>query len=119
MRTEKLKVYICEHCIRKMFGAGAMSRHEKWCRSNPNNTHKCFEFCKYLKMTQESFGDKEGYKQRFTEMLCTKRNVKMYSYKFEKKTTKPKNALEGLERMPLECDLYEYMHADELPEIFK
>ena len=109
MRIEKLIVYICEHCNKKMFGAGAMSRHEKWCKENTNNKHKCFEFCKHLEMTQEYEADYDGYKQKFTKMICTKRNVDMYSYKFEKKTTKPANTLEGLERMPLKCDLYEEM----------
>lgn len=32
----------------------------------------------------------------------------MYSYKFEKNTNKPIDALVGLERMPLKCDLHEY-----------
>jgi len=31
----------------------------------------------------------------------------MYSFKFEKNTRKPVDALDGLERMPLECDVYE------------
>ena len=52
-------------------------------------------------------------------MTCTKRNVKMYSFKLEKKYTKPVNALKGLERMPLECDLFEQMHYNEIEQRFE
>ena len=54
--------------------------------------------------------DEDGNQIGGTEMLCTKRNVQMYSFKYEKNIRKPENALDGLERMPLECDLYEYSH---------
>jgi len=40
----------------------------------------------------------------------------MYSYKFEKNTRKPVDALNGLERMPLECDLHEYKD-DYIPDL--
>jgi hypothetical protein len=92
-----------------MFGKGAMSRHEKYCRDNPNNQHKCFEFCKHLKRDVHiNSDDYENYEKR-TYMTCMKTGKALYSYKFEKNTNKPVNALEGLERMPLECDLHEYM----------
>jgi hypothetical protein len=54
---------------------------------------------------RDDFGNLEG---SCTTMLCMKRNIEMYSYKFEKNTRKPVDALNGLERMPLECDLHEY-----------
>lgn len=111
MKIQQETVYRCDHCNRSMLGKGAMSRHEKYCRQNPNNKHKCFEFCKHLEkaFTHEETGDYNN-EPRITHMTCTKLNIKMYSYKFEKNTTKPINALIGLTRMPLECDSYEDMH---------
>jgi len=37
MKTIQGKYYQCEYCGRKMFGAGAMVRHEKYCTQNPHN----------------------------------------------------------------------------------
>ena len=110
MKIHQETIYRCEHCNKPMFGKGAMARHEKYCRENPNNKHKCFAFCKHLSMEREYVGDGHYEDQkRITHMTCTKRNVKMYSFKFEKSYTKPITALNGLQRMPLECGLYEYM----------
>jgi hypothetical protein len=95
-----------------MFGKGAMSRHEKYCEMNPSNLHKCFDFCKYLEKTTNYGYDEDGNQTGGTTMLCTKRNVKMYSFKYEKNTHKPTNALDGLERMPLNCDLHKHMYED-------
>ncbi|KKL62751.1 hypothetical protein LCGC14_2182110, partial [marine sediment metagenome] len=50
-----------------------------------------------------------------TNMICKKRNVYMYSFKFEKNIHKPINALDGLERMPLKCELHEYK-SDYMPQ---
>jgi len=91
-----------------MFGKGAMSRHEKYCKENPNNKHKCFDFCKHLKWEKHYAYDDYGNQCGHTDMICEKRDVYMYSFKFEKNTHKPATALNGLERMPLECDLYEW-----------
>ena len=108
MKTEMLKVFICEHCERKMFGKGAMSRHERFCRENPYNQHKCFDFCRHLKMDVRQGSDQFGNYEKHTTMTCMVTGKKMYSYKFEKNTNKPANALNGLERMPLECEFHEY-----------
>ena len=108
MKTEMMKIYVCEYCGRKMFGAGAMSRHEKYCDHNPKNAHKCFEFCKHLKKTHEVI-DINGEPYRITHMTCDKTGKKMYSYKLEKKQTFRSTYVSGLERMPLECDEFEIM----------
>jgi hypothetical protein len=113
MRTQQETIYRCEHCNRPMFGKGAMSRHEKYCKENPNNKHECFDFCKHLnKEVHSSVDNYENY-TKHTDMICEKRDVKMYSFKFEKNYNKPATALNGLERMPLECDLHEYMDSYE------
>lgn len=108
MKIQQETVFRCDFCNKHMFGKGAMSRHEKYCKNNPNNAHKCFEFCKHLEKTTEYEYDDYGNQCGGTTMLCLKRNVKMYSFKYEKNTRKPVDALNGLERMPLECDLHEY-----------
>ena len=80
MKKQLEMVYRCEHCNRAMLGASAMSRHEKYCKENPHNQHKCFDFCKHLKMTRNYSYDECGNQRGGTEMLCEKRNVKMYSF---------------------------------------
>jgi hypothetical protein len=111
MKIQQETIFRCEFCNKPMFGKGAMVRHEKYCKMNPHNAHKCFEFCKYLQKTSNfEYDEEKGCRTGCTEMLCTKRNVKMYSFKFEKNIYKPANSLDGLERMPLECDLYEDSH---------
>lgn len=105
MKTELKKVYYCEYCNKHNLSASSVSRHEKYCRFNPINKHKCFEFCKYLEMKQEYVID-EGHRTEFT---CTKLNKKLYSYKLEKKSTsyfRTDIKFDGMERMPLECKEY-------------
>lgn len=106
MKTTNETVYRCDFCNRHMFGKGAMSRHEKFCRKNPNNQHQCFKYCVHLQKTTNYEYYYDGIQIGGTTMLCKLKNVYMYSYKFEKNTHKPIDALNGLVRMPLECDLY-------------
>lgn len=108
MKIQQETVYRCEHCNRPMFGKGAMSRHEKYCKENPNNKHKCFDFCKHLEWERNYAYDDYGNQCGGSNMICTKRNIDMYSFKFEKNVAKPIGALNGLERMPLVCDLHEF-----------
>jgi len=108
MKIIQTTVYVCEHCGRKMFGKGAMSRHEKYCKHNPSNKHKCFDFCKHLQKLDNYEHDDFGNLRGGCEMICLLSDKKMYSYKFEKNYNKPATALNGLERMPLSCELHEY-----------
>jgi hypothetical protein len=111
MKTIQGKYYQCEHCLRKMFGAGAMGYHEKYCKMNPKNAHKCFEFCEHLNRTthyvQSSYyGDDESSGQcNQTEFTCAITGKKMYSYKREKMYWQ--YVTPDMIRMPLECELYE------------
>jgi hypothetical protein len=107
MKTIQETIYQCDHCGRKMFNKGAMSWHEKWCKENPNNKHKCFDFCIYLEMNK--IYNKDEYGNNIfvrTDMLCKRRKTFMYSFKLEKNRTRPVEAFNGLERMPLECELF-------------
>jgi hypothetical protein len=104
MKTTLKKVYECEHCKRKMLAAGPMARHEKYCRLNPTNRHRCFNFCLHLKR-QIVMGGIEGGRTEFT---CEVTGKKMYSYLLEKKASLfPYHIkFDGMERMPLTCDVF-------------
>jgi hypothetical protein len=91
-----------------MFGKGAMSRHEKYCKDNPINKHKCFDFCKHLSMKDNRVYLEYGTSGSI-EFTCDVSGERMYSYKFEKNYNKPATALNGLTRMPLKCEMHEYM----------
>ena len=112
MKTETRKVYQCDHCSKRMLSAGAMSYHEKWCKKNPHNRHKCFALCSHLKKTLNMH-------TRKIEFQCLKTGQQMYSYHLEKRNVYqfrriPIDAI----RMPLECDLFQEMTLDEQCERF-
>jgi len=108
MKTIKGKYYQCEYCGRKMFGAGAMGYHEKYCKQNPKNMHKCFDFCKYLiksehKVTSSYYEDDYGFGTvKQTEFTCAITGKKMYSYHREKQYWQ--YVTSDMIRMPLECE---------------
>ncbi len=116
MKTTQETVYRCEFCNRAMFGAGAMSLHEKRCKKNPKNKHKCFEYCAHL---VRSFNQTDFNEDEFlhTEFTCAKTGKNLWSYKAERFSSfdrfKP-----GRERMPAGCDLYELHpeHYDYTPD---
>jgi hypothetical protein len=120
MKTETRKVYTCEHCGKRMLGAGAMGYHERWCKKNPSNRHKCFELCSHLKRSVKIvYSDGEVYEYRY-EFICQKTKQPMYSYHLEKRNhySFRKIPIDAI-RMPLECNLYQEMSFDEQEERFK
>ena len=108
MKIAQETIYRCGYCNKPMFGKGAMVRHEKWCKENPNNKHKCFDFCQHLKREHRVI-EVNGEPYRVTDMTCTKLNKQMYSYKLEKTANCP--PLNNMERMPLECKDHNYMES--------
>lgn len=110
-------VYHCEYCEKKQFRKCDMSRHEKHCKQNPNNQHKCFDICKHLLKEEEEYitknrwgcnddGDTlEEYVGTRTVFKCALTNQKMYSYIAERKRLPVLNEPDVI-RMPLECDKY-------------
>jgi len=102
MRETGEKVYRCDFCNRAIVSAGSMTLHERMCRSNPKNQHQCFKFCKNL--VKEKFEDDGDVSISFT---CLKKpDTELYSYKLERFKSNQKR-IESMERMPLECDLYD------------
>ena len=108
MKKETAIVYKCEHCSRKMFGASAMSQHEKRCRNNPNNKHICLQECMFLKKYSEQGQFSSRKKTRFTcsNKLCDFYEADLYTYKLERKCYE--KIIKDKARMPLQCNGYKY-----------
>lgn len=89
-----------------MFNKGAMTLHERMCKENPKNKHKCFQYCKYL------YGERDSYDGEFhfscENIKCGMYEKNLHSYKLEREYHGKKRIKEnGLIRMPLECEHYE------------
>ena len=104
MITITKPVYKCEFCTKLLVQKGFMALHERMCKYNPNNKHKCFEYCTHLsKETSETY-DEDGRPQ-FVFLCSVKNDLAMYSYKLERFAYN-QGRIKNLTRMPLECDLY-------------
>jgi hypothetical protein len=117
MKIQVKKVYYCEFCNKHSLSAGSLSRHEKYCKNNPANAHKCFEFCRHLHRTKEPFHNGGGEivgSRKYFECLVT--GIQLYSFHLEKRSSLHpySNITKGLTRMPLECDKYKEMDIDKM-----
>ena len=123
MKILNIKTYQCEHCDRRMFGAGAMGWHEKYCKQNPNNRHMCFQYCRNLIKTEKIvpssyYEDDYGYgTTKQTEFTCKKTGKKMYSYKREKQYWQ--YVTSDMIRMPLECKFYKSPESEDIEDNFE
>jgi hypothetical protein len=114
MKQTNEKVYRCDHCNKAMVSKGFMVYHEKWCKKNPNNMHKCFEWCTHLRMETEKEEHETEDGTYFVPLeksfYCEKLEMSLYSYKLEKKLCNRKDEfnkrIEGLQRMPLQCESF-------------
>jgi hypothetical protein len=112
MKSSVRKVWQCEHCQKSGLSASAISVHEKYCRSNPANKHKCFEYCRYLLMEKRWLGHIE---KTFT---CEVTGEDLFSYKREYKARLYpglKNT-KGMMRMPAECKHFKPLTEAEIME---
>lgn len=87
-----------------MFNCGAMKLHERMCKKNPKNKHKCFQYCKHLIKAKNSYGE--------TTFSCDKNpefsGKELHSYKLERYFKgRERIKKNGLTRMPLKCEFYE------------
>jgi hypothetical protein len=105
MKITTANIYQCDHCGKRQFRLCDMSRHEKWCKKNPNNQHTCYQYCKHLIKEEEEYQGSD-YVGKRTIFKCAVTEQKMYSYIAEKKKL-PIVKEDGNIRMPLECDKYE------------
>lgn len=112
MKAITKTVYFCDHpgCGKHMLSGSRMSVHERGCRYNPDNRHKCFEYCgNLIREFKVNPGEHFGY-YVFT---CSAKSRLMYSYKAEKRGTQFMKRMAGFDRMPLECFHYND-HTDEI-----
>jgi len=98
-------VYVCSFCGKKSVYKSQITRHERVCKSNPNNWHKCFQYCEHLeKFNEDEYGKKE--------FRCVIHDKFMYSFKLESQLHKNKERISKLERMPIKCNDYECSATD-------
>lgn len=107
MNIKNIPTYHCGYCSKYYIHKGNAAKHEKFCRNNPNNKHKCFQYCVHLK--KEHYQPENGYS--FIEFTCPHIETPMYSYKAEKGAAilnfRERYGDGGCVRMPLECPHYE------------
>lgn len=102
---KNVTLYICEHCRKAYQSDRYIERHEKYCKKNPANDHKCFQMCKHLKRSRD-YDEHEYGGVEYTVFICEKTGEEMYSYIAEKKRLVEKGYING-DRMPLECKHYD------------
>lgn len=100
---KKVSAYQCDFCPKASTKAGAMAIHEKKCKHNPNNKHKCFDYCAQL--------EKVYMGHNRTGFQCKVTGDMMYSFHAENSSIN----ITGLKRMPLQCEHHKYM-SDEIVE---
>ncbi len=106
MKTETMVIYTCEFCG-KYYKTKYCKFHETYCKQNPNNKHKCFEFCNHLERIKEAILDYNGERTTGffpTSFWCRKKNTYLYSYIAEKNKHPDLN---DCNKMPLECRDYD------------
>jgi hypothetical protein len=110
MTENIVPVFTCDFCGKKQFRKCDMTLHERWCKKNPNNLHKCFEFCIHLKKYEVEYEGTDRYGEEYlgkkTEFTCDVLKKQMFSFIAEKRRLPVINELHT-SRMPLECDKYD------------
>jgi len=104
MKARQEMVFRCDFCNKSMLSKGAMSLHERMCKENPKNKHKCFQYCVWI---NRDFN--EGNTVFYCGCdKCDFFDKDLYSYKLERNYNGQKMIeVEGLTRMPLHCEHYE------------
>ncbi len=99
MKETKEKVYRCDFCNKAIIQKGSMTLHERMCKKNPKNKHKCFQYCKHL-IKEENYNGSKSF-------TCALNNdIDLYSFKLERFKHNTER-IEKMSRMPLECNKYE------------
>jgi hypothetical protein len=96
-------VYQCEYCTTRRFTKNAATRHERYCKRNPNNQHRCFD-CRHLLRTTEEAGVGENGQlitAKRTVFHCGRFDKDLYSYVAERQNIL--HHVGAAERMPLTC----------------
>ena len=100
-------LYRCDFCTKHRLTKAAATRHELFCRHNPDNKHKCFS-CEHLVRTDAAGAIGPDGKMQYAgrqSFTCAKFGNDMYTYVAERRNIVEK--LGDVSRMPNECDGYE------------
>lgn len=106
MITKTKEVYYCDHCKKHGLSKYLMTKHEKFCGSNPANRHACYQDCKHLKTATRSTDDTcKGS----TYFYCDKVGKMLHSFGAvsRKLPEKYPDDFEGSELMPTDCPSHE------------
>ena len=120
MKTKNLDVYFCDHCKKHLFRKSSMTKHETFCKSNPENYKKCLDGCKYLQSIEhvvdfESFNNNDdGYVEKTVKVFkCIKYDKLMFPFSIERKKLNEKYVTySDQEPMPKECEGFEHAATD-------
>lgn len=105
MKTRQEIIYRCDYCNKSMFNKGAMSLHERMCKLNPYNRHKCFQYCRWLRKDKD-YGGFSCFS--CGNEKCDLYEIKLHSYKLERDYLGMHRIKEdNLVRMPFQCEHYE------------
>lgn len=99
MKTQQRTVYKCDHCRKWYLSQHAAEKHEKFCRSNPDNKHACFH-CVHLSVEREPNDD--GFNEK--TFTCTKLDKQLHTVTAERIGH---SCLGYTERMPATCESFE------------
>ena len=100
MKQENKTIYRCDFCRKYYIRKHHAQYHEKWCKFNPNNMHKCFDYCKHLQRDHE---DETGITYFSCEFYP---DEDLYSYIAERIGH---DVVTTGTRMPLTCKHYKQM----------
>jgi len=95
---EKTQAFMCKFCG-KLYKRNYL-HHEKYCKENPKNKHRCLFPCTYLQVFRE-----EGIKN----FHCSVKDIDMHTYKAESRGLE---VIKRTEKMPNECELFDCDFAD-------
>lgn len=100
MKKNKVTVYSCEYCGKKMFRSHSMAHHETYCSKRPSNIKAC-EDCIFI--TRETIETKSKWSNGFR---CTKLDKLLYPLKaqFKRLPERFPHTFEGQEPMPHNCE---------------
>lgn len=109
MKVFVATVYGCDYCGKKYINRKSLAeKHEKYCFKNPLNRHKCFEDCRFLKITKVEYYEGEHGSCYRKAYYCEKLKQYMYSVVVERRGKlqqfrEDDNVDCNMVRMPVEC----------------
>lgn len=104
MKEKTTKIYECDHCPKYYKRKHAAIKHEKYCRNNPANKHRCFEFCGHLSKV-ERVEECQYYDRKYKTFVCDITGDEMHSYIAERRGME---ICDETERMPIKCENYKH-----------